>query len=80
MINHSMAKELQELRGSSKALVNGCDAFMKVLRIIRKNLNYTKLKNCPVEEISNIINESIEMINEVEKAYEGGQHGIHKQI
>ncbi len=80
MINHSMARTIQNLEARNKALISGCDAFMKIMRLIRKNLKYTQFKDCPTDDIFDIINDSIKMIDETEKAYNGGQNGIHKQI
>lgn len=79
-INHSMAEELQEQIGINDSLVDGCEAFMKILILIRKNLSYTKLKKCPKEEKERIIDEVIQMIDDTETAYTGGKNGIHKQI
>lgn len=78
MINHSLVKENQRLYSTIKANLTALDAFMSILRLIKKNLNYTTFKYCPSEEIENIIAEVITMIEETERAYEGGKNGLHK--
>ena len=77
-INHELIKENMALKKHSNNLINACDAFMDILLLIKKTLNYTKFKSCPQEEIYNIIDTTIKMIDETERTYKGDHNDIHK--